>query len=867
MELPVNFTIQAQEVLGAAREEARRLGRGHVGTEHLLLALSNLPDSPSAAAVRKGGVDIERLRKSVADIGGRRSAGRALPKTTANTAIYTQLLQRVLVASAVESKAFNHPLIGVDHLWLGLLRRPDDKMRGLLARLKVDGELVRAEALATLRPVQAVLADPPGTEDFAGGELSQQPAGGGRPTGEGTGSAASAARQGGRQPSMLATFGRDLTEAARQGKLDPVVGREKEIERLTGILGLRIKNNAVLVGEAGVGKTAVAEGLAQTMVLGAVPEFLKDKRLIQINTTSMVAGTKYRGEFEQRMSALLAEVKRAPDVILFIDEIHLLMGAGRAEGSADAANIMKPALARGELRCIGATTLDEYNTHIEKDAALARRFQKILVAPPSVTDTIVILRRLRLLHETHHRVQITDAAIDAAAKLADRYIMDRFMPDKAIDLMDEAGGHARSLAAKGATEIITLKADIEAARTSVAQALAGGNPVKASEHRKEELRLTDRLNVARQATASARPVVTEETVAAVLSRITKIPLGKIERTEGSRLLNMEGHFQENLIGQDPATVAVAQALRRARTGLRAPNRPIGSLMFLGPTGVGKTELARQVAVEFCGGTDALIQINMSEYMEAHSVSSLIGAPNGYVDSDRGGILTEAVRRRPHSVVLFDEVEKAHPDVILLLLQILEEGKLTDKRGRVANFANTVVILTTNVGSAALTMPQAGMGFGAIAARGQEDYAALSAKAIDIAKKTFKAELLNRLSDLVVFRPLNRTDLARILDLELTKFFDCAYEQKKVTVNFETETKQFLLDQCNDEAYGARPLRRAVDKFLGDGLANSLLAQEIHEGDCVIIALNEKGDNLKFHRVIPVSEQRRAVAPKASAGQT
>ena len=858
MELPYNFTQCAQKALNTARDEARRMGRGHVGTEHLLLALSNQADSPGAAAVRKTGLDLERLRQAVAGIGGRTAGGRALAKTSLNPATYTQLLQRVLVAASIESKSFNHPLIGVDHLWLGLLRDEASTVRSLLVRLKVDTDQVRNEVLVALRPVPSLPAVGDVPEGPAAGEFHSPSATEGAQPAEGA-PAPNAARPGGRQPSMLVTFGRDLTERARQGKLDPVIGREREIERLMEILSLRGKSNAVLLGEAGVGKTAVVEGLAQLIATGSVPESLAGKRVIQIDPAGMVAGTKYRGEFEARMKALLEEVRRNPDVILFVDEFHLMVGAGRAEGSADAANIMKPALARGEVHCIGATTLAEYNVHIEKDAALTRRFQKVLVSPPSVVETLVILRRLRPLYEDHHGVQITDAAMEASARLSDRYMPDRFLPDKAIDLMDEAGVHARHLAGKSPNEVRTLKAAVTAVQARVAQSLAQENTALAASLRQDELRLAERLERARQSGASARPIVTEDTVAAVLSNITQIPLGKIECSEGSRLMQLEEHFRKSIIGQDPAVAAVAQALRRARTGLRTPHQPIGSLLFLGPTGVGKTELARQVAVEFLGTKDAFIQLNMSEYMEAHSGSRLVGAPPGYVDSDRGGLLTEAVRRTPHSVVLFDEIEKAHPDVLNMLLQVMEEGKLTDTRGRVADFSNAVIILTTNVGSAALTASQAGMGFGAIASRGQEDYAALSAKAIEVAKKTFKPELLNRLTEIVVFRALNRTDLALILELEMSRFAKRAFEQKRVTVNFEPETKIFLLSQCKDEAYGARPLRRAVDRHLSDGLGDALLSREVHEGDSVIIAPSDEGGPLRFHRVITVAEQRRAAA--------
>ncbi len=655
----------------------------------------------------------------------------------------------------------------------------------------------------------------------------------------------------------LKAFGRDLTELARKGELDPVVGRKHEIRRVVQILCRRTKNNPVLIGEAGVGKTAIVEGLAQEISSGIVPEILLDKKVITLDLALMVAGTKYRGQFEERIKAVMDEIKRAKNIILFIDEMHTIVGAGAAEGAMDASNIFKPALSRGELQCIGATTLNEYRKYIEKDSALDRRFQSVKVEPPSVDDTITILKGIRGKYEDHHKAVFTDKGIEAAAKLSDRYITGRFLPDKAIDVMDEAGSRARIAALNRPPDIEDLTKEIEQVCAQKEEAIAKQHFEEAAKYRDKEKQLRTKQEQITESWKKSRDEkrvnIDEDLMMQVVADWTGIPLSRMEKKESEKLLNLEAEIQKSVVGQDLAAVSIARALRRSRADLKDPRRPIGSFMFVGPTGVGKTETAKQLAAQMFGNQDALIQIDMSEYMEKFAVSRLVGSPPGYVGYDEGGQLTEAVRRRPYSVILFDEIEKAHPDVLQLLLQILEDGRLTDSLGRVVDFRNTIIIMTSNVG-AALLQRQTSMGFAA-ATGSFSDHEKMREKVLEEAKRVFKPEFLNRISDIIFFRPLGKDDLIKIIEIELVKFAKRLVE-RKITLEFSAEAKALLIEKGYDEKYGARPLRRAVEHYLEDPLAESILRGDVKEGEDVLVVRN--GDKLEF-------KQKEPTKPAADTG--
>ncbi len=835
MEPMNNFTPRAQQVLALARKEADRFHHNYVGTEHILLGLIKLGQGVAVSVLQKMGLDLETVRGAV-----EKQVGTGQETKTAGSIPYTPRVKKVLALAGKEAKALNHSYVGTEHILLGLLREGEGVAARVLKSLDIDIERTRNEILRELDP------------QFSGGESGapgdgEEAAAGGSPQ---RGGAADDGKKEVKTPALKA-FGRDLTELARKGELDPVVGRKNEIRRVIQILCRRSKNNPVLIGEAGVGKTAIVEGLAQEIAGGLVPEILADKRVITLDLALMVAGTKYRGQFEERIKAVMDEIKRAKNIILFIDELHTIVGAGAAEGAMDASNIFKPALSRGELQCVGATTLNEYRKYIEKDSALDRRFQSVKVEPPSVEDTIIILKGIRGKYEDHHKATFTDKSLEAATKLSDRYITGRFLPDKAIDVMDEAGSRARIASLVRPTDIEDLTKEIEEVCAKKEEAIAKQHFEEAAKFRDTEKQLRARQEAATEAWKKAREekrvAIDEDLMMQVVADWTGIPLSRMEKKESEKLLGIEKEIQKVVIGQDIAATAIARALRRSRADLKDPRRPIGSFMFVGPTGVGKTETAKQLAAQMFGNQDALIQIDMSEYMEKFAMSRLVGSPPGYVGYEEGGQLTESVRRKPYSVILFDEVEKAHPDVLQLLLQILEDGRLTDSLGRVVDFRNTIIIMTSNVG-AQLLQRQTSMGFGA-AGGAFTDHEKMREKVLEEAKRVFKPEFLNRISDIIFFRPLNKEDLVKIVDIELEKFSKRLVE-RKITMEFSPEAKALLIEKGYDEKMGARPLRRAVEHYLEDPLAEAILRGEIKDGEAVLVVRN--GDVLEFKQDEPAN---------------
>jgi ATP-dependent Clp protease ATP-binding subunit ClpC len=833
MEPMNNFTPRAQQVLALARKEADRFHHNYVGTEHILLGLIKLGQGVAVSVLQKMGLDLETVRAAV-----EKQVGTGQETKTTGSIPYTPRVKKVLALAGKEAKALNHSYVGTEHILLGLLREGEGVAARVLKSLDIDIERTRNEILRELDP------------QFSGGE-----AGG---TGGEEAASSGSPQRGSSQPEdkkevktpALKAFGRDLTELARKGELDPVVGRKNEIRRVIQILCRRTKNNPVLIGEAGVGKTAIVEGLAQEIANGIVPEILIDKKVITLDLALMVAGTKYRGQFEERIKAVMDEIKRAKNIILFIDELHTIVGAGAAEGAMDASNIFKPALSRGELQCVGATTLNEYRKYIEKDSALDRRFQSVKVEPPSVDDTIIILKGIRGKYEDHHKATFTDKALESAAKLSDRYITGRFLPDKAIDVMDEAGSRARIASLSRPTDIEDLTKEIETVCAQKEEAIAKQHFEEAAKYRDKEKQLRAKQDAAtenwKKAREEKRVQIDEDLMMQVVADWTGIPLSRMEKKESEKLLGLEKEIQKTVIGQEIAAIAIARALRRSRADLKDPRRPIGSFMFVGPTGVGKTETAKQLAAQMFGNQDALIQIDMSEYMEKFAVSRLVGSPPGYVGYEEGGQLTEAVRRRPYSVILFDEVEKAHPDVLQLLLQILEDGRLTDSLGRTVDFRNTIIIMTSNVG-ASLLQRQTSMGFAA-ATGSFSDHEKMREKVLEEAKRIFKPEFLNRISDIVFFRPLDKADLVKIIEIELEKFAKRLVE-RKITLEFTPEAKTLLIEKGYDEKYGARPLRRAVEHYLEDPLAEAILRGDIKDGEPCLVIRN--GDKLEFKQKEPV----------------
>jgi ATP-dependent Clp protease ATP-binding subunit ClpC len=814
-----NFTPRAQQVLALARKEADRFNHNFVGTEHLLLGLIKLGQGVAVNVLQKIGLDLETVRMEVEKL-----VGTGPDQKMIGNIPYTPRVKKVLSLAAKEAKALNHTYVGTEHILLGLLREGDGVAARVLKNMDVDIEQTRQEILKELDP------------NFNSGE--EAPAGeGGAPE---KGSASE--KKGEVKTPALKAFGRDLTEIARKGEMDPVIGRKNEIERVIQILCRRTKNNPVLLGEAGVGKTAIVEGLAQEIAKGNVPEILREKRVITLDLALMVAGTKYRGQFEERIKAVMDEIRRAKNIILFIDELHTIVGAGSAEGTMDASNIIKPALSRGEMQCIGATTLNEYRKYIEKDAALERRFQSVKVEAPSVEEAILILKGLRHKYEAHHKVEFTDSALDAAVKLSDRYLTGRFLPDKAIDLMDEAGSRARIGAMTRPPEVKEIEAEIEEIkarkeRSIKEQDFEGAAAMRDKEkHAKEKLEAV--LNEWRQNREEKRVSVNDDDILQVVAKWTGIPLKRMEQGEAQKLLTMEADMSKIVIGQREAVVALCKALRRSRADLKDPKRPIGTFALLGPTGVGKTLLAKTLAENMFGDAKSLIQLDMSEYMEKFTVSRLVGSPPGYVGYEEGGQLTEAVRRRPYSVVLFDEIEKAHPDVMNMLLQILEEGHLTDNVGRVVDFRNTIILLTSNVGAETIRK-QSTIGF--TAATDETNYEKMREKIMDEAKRVFRPEFLNRLDDIIVFRSLTKPDLVEILDLEVQKVTD-RLKNRSIVLELDAKAKDFLVEKGFDPVYGARPMRRAVERFLEDPLAEEILRGKLHDGT---VNVTVDGDKLSF----------------------
>ena len=818
-----NFTPRAQQVLALSRKEADRFHHNYVGTEHLLLGLINLGQGVAVNVLQKMGLDLLTVRTAV-----EKQVGTGPDSKPSGNIPYTPRVKKVLALAGKEAKALNHSYVGTEHILLGLLREGEGVAARVLKSLDVDIERCRNEILAELDP------------NFSGDVENSATAG--------SAGSVSDERKDSKTPALKA-FGRDLTELAQQGELDPVVGRKDEIKRVIQILCRRNKNNPILIGEAGVGKTAIVEGLALEIASGLVPEIIEEKRVIVLDLALMVAGTKYRGQFEERIKAVMDEVRRVKNVIIFIDEIHTIVGAGAAEGAMDASNIFKPALSRGELQCIGATTLAEHRKHIEKDSALDRRFQSVKVEAPSVADTVSILKGIRSKYEEHHKVNFSDDALVAAAKLSDRYITSRFLPDKAIDILDEAGARSRIESLKAPPEIAQMSEKIDAVCVLKEEAIAQQMFEKAASYRDEEKQLRQSQQEATEAWKLGRDqnrlTVGEDEMLRVVAAWTGIPLSRMEDKDSKQLLQLETELSAEVIGQSRATEAVAKALRRSRADLKDPKRPIGSFMFLGPTGVGKTLLAKSLAEKMFGEKDAIIQIDMSEYMEKFAVSRLVGSPPGYVGYEEGGQLTEAVRRKPYSVVLFDEIEKAHPDVVQLLLQVLEEGRLTDSLGRKVDFRNTILIMTSNVG-AEILQRNTSMGFG-IENSKLNEYDKIRDKIIDETKRVFKPEFLNRLNELVIFRTLTGDDMHAIVDIELKNVAD-RLKGRGLSFEFTQSAKQFLIDQGYDEKFGARPLRRSIERHLEDALAESILAGTIKEEDALLVEVNEDKSALSFKQL-------------------
>jgi ATP-dependent Clp protease ATP-binding subunit ClpC len=808
------FTDRARKVMNYAKEEALRFNHEYIGTEHILLGLVKEGSGVAAQVLHNLDIDIKKIRleveKMVQSGPDLKSIGQ-LP--------LTPRAKKVLDLATEEAKSLGHNYIGTEHILLGLLREQEGVAARVLMNLGLKLEDVREEVLTLLGAEYAQGAD---AEEKEGEKKTKS------------------------KTPALDSFGRDLTEMAREGKLDPVIGRIKEMERVMQVLSRRTKNNPVLLGEAGVGKTAIVEGLAQKIVSGNVPETLRDRRIVVLDLALMVAGTKYRGQFEERIKAVLTEVRRAKNVILLIDELHTLVGAGGAEGAIDASNVLKPPLSRGEIQCIGATTLDEYRKYVEKDGALERRFQTIIVDPPSKEETVDILRGLRDRYEAHHRVQITDEAIDSAVELSSRYISGRFLPDKAIDVVDEAGARVRLRAMTRPPDIRELEREIEELEESKGEAVAAQDFERAARLRDQSDKLKKKKEAIllewRISSREVEGVVDDEVVAEVVSSMTGVPLKRMETAETERLLRMEEELHKMVVSQDEAIRAIAKAVRRSRSGLKDPRRPMGSFIFLGPSGVGKTLLARALAKFMFGEEDALVQIDMSEYMEKHNVSRLIGAPPGYVGYEEGGQLTEKIRRRPYAVILLDEIEKAHHDVFNMLLQILEEGRLTDSFGRRVDFKNTILIMTSNIG-AEVIRNSASLGFRKTTE--EQTYETMKKQLMQEVEKHFRPEFLNRLDDVIVFRALTKEDLKLIIQYELASVRK-RLESRQMQLELSPEATEFLIEKGYSPDFGARPLRRAIEHHVEDPLSEEILRGEFKNGDKVLVKL--KDSHLIFEAV-------------------
>ncbi len=811
------FTDRARKVMALANQEAQRLNHEYIGTEHILLGLVKEGSGVGANVLRNLDVDLRRVRLEVEKLV---KAGPEM--VTMGKLPQTPRAKKVIEYAIEEARNLNHNYVGTEHLLLGLLREHDGVAAQVLINLGLKLEDVREEVLNLLGA---------GNEQSEGGAASGAEPTSASSAGMSTGSAPAGAKGKSKTPA-LDSFGRDLTELAREGQLDPVIGRTTEIERLVQVLCRRTKNNPVLLGEAGVGKTAIVEGLAQRIIAGEVPEILHEKRLVVLDLAMMVAGTKYRGQFEERIKAVMNEVRRAKNVILFIDELHTLVGAGGAEGAIDASNVLKPALARGEIQCIGATTFDEYRKYIEKDAALARRFQAITVDPPSNDQTVEILKGLREKYEQHHRVQITDGALRAAVDLSGRYITGRVQPDKAIDVIDEAGARVRIKSMSKPPNLADLEAEIERLTVEKDEAVKAADYEKAAELRDKAEQLRRKKDEAqrewRTKSQQAEGVVDDEVVAEVVAKMTGVPLKRLEKDEAARLLKLEEELHKKVISQDDAIKAISKAIRRARAGLKDPKRPMGSFIFVGPSGVGKTLLSKALAEFMFGDEEALLHLDMSEYMEKHNVSRLVGAPPGYVGYEEGGQLTERIRRRPYAVVLLDEVEKAHPDVFNMLLQIMEEGRLTDSFGRNVDFRNTIMIMTSNLGSEII---KGGAGFGFGKRTEATDYENIKTVLLKEIERFFRPEFINRLDDIIVFRPLNKDDITRIVEYEVAKVGKRLAAQG-FAIELDQPAKDLLIERGYNPEFGARPLRRSIGQYIEDPLSEMLLGGNF-ESPCTI----------------------------------
>jgi len=792
------FTERAQRALVYAQEEAKNMGHNYVGTEHLLLGLLREDAGIASQVLKSLGITAEKVRSQVISLVGNGNYN------FSEGFGYTPRTKRIMELSFYEARNLGHNYVGTEHLLLALMREGEGVAARILKDSGIDLQKVREQVIEKIN------------EELSNGGQNVRSRRSNTP--------------------VLDQFGRDLTNMAQEGKLDPVIGREKEIERVIQILSRRTKNNPVLIGEPGVGKTAIVEGLAQRIVEGNIPELLKDKRVVTLDLSGMIAGAKYRGEFEERLKTVMNEIKQAGNIILFIDEMHTIVGAGAAEGAIDASNILKPVLARGELQTIGATTLDEYRKYVEKDAALERRFQPVMVGEPSIEEAIQILYGLRDKYEAHHKVRITDDALKAAVTLSDRYITDRYLPDKAIDLIDEAASRVRLQAFTAPPDLKKLEEELENVRKEKEEAVMNQNYEKAAEMRDREQSIKNQIEQEKEKwkkmNATGTEVVDEEDIAHIVSSWTGVPVKKLTEEESERLLKLEGILHERVIGQDEAISAVARAVRRARAGLKDPKRPIGSFIFLGPTGVGKTELSKALAEALFDDEDAMIRIDMSEYMERHTVSRLVGSPPGYVGYEEGGQLTEQVRRKPYSVILLDEIEKAHPDVFNILLQILEDGRLTDAQGRTVDFKNTVVIMTSNVGAHTIRR-QKTLGFTASNPEANSEYEKMKENILDELKRTFRPEFINRIDEIIVFHPLEDEHLKQIADLMLQNVIK-RLEQKEIYVEVTDAAKEHMTREGFDPVYGARPLRRVIQRTLEDNLSEEIIAGRIATGDKVLV---------------------------------
>jgi ATP-dependent Clp protease ATP-binding subunit ClpC len=793
------FTERSQKAFYDSAEEAQKLGHNYVGTEHILLGI--IREGGNASKVlREMGVTEDRVRESIIQI-----EGKGDPNPNAKEVPLTPRTKRLIEVARAEARNLNHNFVAPEHILLAIISEAEGVAIVIIQRLGVDFTKLRSEIIKSLA-----------------GDISPN-----KPAGNASGDT---------KTPELDKFGRDLTDYAKEGKLDPVIGRDDETQRVVEILSRRTKNNPCLIGEPGVGKTAIAEGLAQKIVEGNVPEILKDKRVVTLDLSSMVAGSKYRGEFEERLKKVMEDIRKAGNIILFVDEVHTIIGAGGAEGAIDASNILKPSLARGEIQIIGATTIDEYRKHIEKDSALERRFQPVKVGEPTKEQSVLILKGLRDKYEAHHKVKITDEALEAAVNLSDRYITDRYLPDKAIDLMDEAAARVKIKNLTIPPDLKRLEEELHNIRKEKEESVNMQEFEKAASLRDRENQINEEINRIRgnwqNHQVSDKLTVNEEDIAGVVSRWTNIPVNKLSEDESQRLLNLEEILHNRVIGQEEAVSAVARAVRRSRVGLKDPKRPIGSFIFLGPTGIGKTELTKALGEAMFGSEDAMVRIDMSEYMEKHTVARLIGSPPGYVGYDEGGQLTEAVRRKPYSVVLFDEIEKAHPDVFNILLQILEDGRLTDSKGKTVDFKNTIIIMTSNVGAHTIKK-QKTLGFAQSTREKEDAYEKMKENVMDELKRTFRPEFLNRIDDIIVFHKLSENDIEKIVGLMLDSVVK-RLKEIEVYVDYTEAARMHLAKVGFDEAYGARPLRRAITKTVEDKLSEEMLRGVIKKGDNVIM---------------------------------